>query len=135
MMIFKKALPRRTFLRGMGATIALPLVEGMIPAFSSTPRRADVATRMTFVYFPNGAIMNKWTPSTEGAGFELSPTLQPLAPFREQLLVLSGLDNHPAQGLPGIDVTSEHPRASGAFLTGIHVNSRARDLLAGVSVD
>ena len=135
MMIFKKALPRRTFLHGMGAAIALPLVEGMVPAFSSSPRRADVATRMTFVYFPNGAIMNKWTPSTEGPAFELPPTLQPLVPFRDQVLVLSGLDNHPAQGLPGIDVTGEHPRASGAFLTGIHVNSRARDLLAGVSVD
>src|SRR5581483_5907348 len=107
----------------MGATIALPLVEGMIPAFSSSPRRADVPTRMTFIYFPNGAIMNKWIPSAEGSGFEFPATLQPLEPFRNQVLVLSGLDNHPAQGLPGIDVTGEHPRASGAFLTGVHINS------------
>ena len=135
MMVFKKALSRRTFLRGAGATVALPLLEGMIPAFSSTPRAGDAATRVTFVYFPNGAIMNKWTPATEGPAFELQPILQPLAPFRDQLLVLSGLDNHPAQGLPGIDVTGEHPRASGAFLTGVHVNSRTRDLHAGVSID
>ncbi len=135
MMIFKKALPRRTFIRGMGASVALPLLEGMIPAFSSPPRAADVATRMTFVYFPNGAIMNKWVPSAEGSGFEFPTTLEPLAPFRDQLLVLSGLDNQPAQGLPGIDVTGEHPRASGAFLTGVHVNSRARELRAGISVD
>ena len=135
MMVFKKALPRRTFLQGAGATLALPLLEGMIPAFSSTPRATDVATRVTFVYFPNGAIMNKWLPATEGPGFEFPPILQPLASFRDQVLVLSGLDNHPAQGLPGIDVTGEHPRASGAFLTGVHVNSRARDLRAGISVD
>ena len=135
MMIFKKALPRRTFLRGMGATVALPLLEGMIPAFSSSPGAADTATRMTFVYFPNGAIMNQWGPAADGAALELSPILQPLAPFRDQLLVLGGLDNQPAQGLPGIDVTGEHPRASGGFLTGVHVNSRARDLHAGVSVD
>ena len=135
MMVFKKALPRRTFIRGAGATLALPLLEGMIPAFSSTPRAADVATRMTFVYFPNGAIMNKWLPTTEGPAFELSPILEPLAPFRDQVLVLSGLDNHPAQGLPGIDVTGEHPRASGAFLTGVHVNSRARELRAAISID
>src|SRR5437867_5728140 len=135
MMVFKKALSRRTFLRGAGATVALPLLEGMIPAFSSTPRAGDAATRMTVVYFPNGAIMDKWRPSTEGAAFELPPILRPLAPFRDQLLVLSGLDNHPAQGLPGVDVSGEHPRASGAFLTGVHVNSKARDLYAAASID
>jgi hypothetical protein len=135
MMIFKKVLPRRTFLQGMGATIALPLLEGMVPAFSSSPAAGDAATRIAWVYFPNGAIMNKWTPTTEGTAFELPEILKPLEPFRDQLLVLSGLDNHPAQGLPGIDVSGEHPRASGAFLTGVHVNSKARDLYAAVSID
>jgi hypothetical protein len=134
-MVFRKALPRRTFLRGMGATVALPLLEGMIPAFSSSQNKTDTATRLTIVYFPNGAIMNRWVPAAEGAAFEFPPILEPLAPFRDHLLVLSGLDNHPAQGLPGIDVTGEHPRASGGFLTGVHVNSRARDLHAGVSID
>src|SRR5439155_10570941 len=112
MMIFKKVLPRRTFLRGMGATLALPLLEGMVPAFSSTLRTTGSPTRMTFVYFPNGAIMNKWAPTVEGAAFQLPAILEPLAPFRDQLLVLSGLDNNPAQALQGIDVTGEHPRAS-----------------------
>ena len=135
MMIFKKALPRRTFLRGMGATIALPLLEGMVPAFSSSPGPADTATRITYIYFPNGAIMNNWTPAAEGTAFELPSILKPLEPFRDQLLVLSGLDNHPAQGLPGVDVSGEHPRASGAFLTGVHVNSKARDLYAAASID
>jgi Protein of unknown function (DUF1552) len=135
MMVFKKALPRRTFLRGIGATVALPLLDGMIPAFASSPEKAAAPVRVGFVYFPNGAIMNQWLPATEGAGFKLPPILEPLAPFQNQLLVLSGLDNNPAQGLPGIDVTGEHPRASGGFLTGVHVNSRARDLHAGVSVD
>jgi hypothetical protein len=133
--VFKKALPRRTFLRGMGATVALPLLDGMIPAFASSLEKAAAPIRVGFVYFPNGAIMNQWVPGTGGPGFKLSPILEPLAPFQSQLLVLSGLDNNPAQGLPGIDVTGEHPRASGAFLTGVHVNSRARDLHAGVSVD
>jgi hypothetical protein len=135
MMVFKKALSRRTFLRGMGATVALPLLDGMIPAFASGPANGSAPIRVGFVYFPNGAIMGQWLPAMEGAGFKLPPILEPLAPFQNQLLVLSGLDNNPAQGLPGIDVTGEHPRASGGFLTGVHVNSRARDLHAGVSVD
>jgi uncharacterized protein DUF1552 len=134
-MVFKKVIPRRTFLRGLGTTVALPLLEGMVPPFSSTLAAADTPTRVTFVYFPNGVIMDKWTPATEGTGFEMSTILEPLAPFRDHLLVLSGLDNNPAQALPGIDVTGEHPRASGAFLTGTHVNYRSRDLQAGISVD
>src|SRR5207249_1881242 len=84
---------------------------------------------------PNGAIMNKWTPTIEGAGFDLPAILEPLKPFRDQLLVLSGLDNKPAQALVGVDVTGEHPRASSAFLTGTHVYYRSHDLTAGISVD
>ncbi len=90
MMIFKKAIPRRTFLRGVGATLALPLLDGMVPAFGATA--AKPAVRMTFVYGPNGRIMSKWTPATEGAAFEMTPTLAPLTPFRDRLLVLSGLN-------------------------------------------
>src|SRR5439155_23339271 len=96
---------------------------------------ADTATRITYVYFPNGAIMNNWTPAAEGTAFELPSILKPLEPFRDQLLVLSGLDNHPAQGLPGLDVSGEHPRASGAFLTAVHVNSKTGDLYAAVPID
>ena len=135
MMIFKKTIPRRTFLRGVGTTLALPLLDGMIPAFASTPDTPKPATRMTFFYVPNGAIMDQWTPAAEGAAFELTPILEPLAAFRDHLLVLSGLDNNEAWGLPGIDVAGEHPRASAAFLTGVHVYSRAREPRAGISVD
>src|SRR3979490_940111 len=92
MMIFKKVIPRRTFLRGIGAAVALPLLDGMIPAFAATSDLAAKSpTRLGIVYIPNGAMMDKWTPATQGAGFQLTPILEPLAPFRDRLLVLSGL--------------------------------------------
>src|SRR5713226_4832831 len=92
MMIFNRAIPRRTFLRGAGASLALPLLDAMVPAFASTrsPGASPLA-RFAVVYVPNGIIMDRWTPAAEGAGFEFPTTLQPLAPFRDQLLVLSGL--------------------------------------------
>src|SRR5437879_5554516 len=94
MMNFKKAIPRRTFLRGVGATLALPLLDGMVPAFASTlDPAAKPVVRFSTVYVPNGEIMEKWTPQREGAAFELTPILEPLAPFRDQLLVLTGLDD------------------------------------------
>src|SRR6266478_3279418 len=103
MMIFKKAIPRRTFLRGMGATIALPLLDGMVPAFATpADTAAKTPVRLAVAYAPNGMWpMDKWTPKTEGAGFELTPTLQPLAPYRNQLLVLSGLSQKEALAAPG----------------------------------
>ena len=118
MMIFKKAVPRRTFLRGVGATLALPLLDGMIPAFASAVD-AKLTKRLSYVYFPNGAIPGKWAVKGEGAGYELSTTLEPLAKFRDSMLVLSGLDNKEAFGIPG-ENGGEHPRASAAFLTGVH---------------
>ncbi len=90
-MIFKKAIARRTFLRGVGTTLALPLLDGMIPAFALGSDPAKVV-RTLFLYGPNGRIMKNWTPTTEGKGWEMTPTLEPLAPFRDQMLVLSGLD-------------------------------------------
>src|SRR5258707_3328501 len=92
MMIFRKAIPRRTFLRGLGATVALPLLDGMIPAFAKNmDTAAKGASRFSVVYFSSGLIMDKWTPATVGAGFALTPTMQPLASFRDRMLVLSGL--------------------------------------------
>ena len=89
-MIFKKAIPRRTFLRGVGTTLALPLLDAMVPAFAGpTDTAAKPVVRMGFVYVPNGIIMDKWTPATEGAGFEMTPILEPLAPFRDRLLPCS----------------------------------------------
>src|ERR1700693_744479 len=102
MMIFKKAIPRRMFLRGMGATLALPLLDSMIPAFaSSADTAAKTPTRLGIIYCGNGmSPMEKWTPKTEGAGYELTPTLEPIAKFRDKFLVLSGLGQKQALGVP-----------------------------------
>src|SRR5579872_6940157 len=136
MMIFKKALPRRTFLRGAGAAIALPLLDSMVPAFAGPLNTvAKPALRVGFVYVPLGVIMNKWTPATEGAGFEMTPTLAPLAPFRDQMLVLSGLDQKRANPEPG-EGGAFHTRASAVWLTGVHPKqTMGVDIRGGISVD
>ena len=92
MMIFKKAIDRRTFLRGAGATLALPLLDGMVPAFAAvrnTP--AAGVKRLSYVYVPNGMIMDRFVPATEGTGYELTPVLRELAPYQSRSLVLSNL--------------------------------------------
>jgi hypothetical protein len=97
MIITKIALPRRTFLRGMGVAFALPLLDAMVPALSAMAKTAArPVQRLGFIYIPNGANMPMWKPKGEGSGFALSPTLSPLAPMRDQITVLSGLDNRPA---------------------------------------
>ena len=90
MIVTKKSLPRRTFLRGAGATLALPFLDSMVPALAATVG-AKPALRLAFVYHPVGMIMDRWTPAAEGAAFEFTPTMKALAPFREQLVVLTGL--------------------------------------------
>jgi len=137
MMIFKKAIPRRTFLRGMGATVALPLLDGMVPAFASSAESAAVQSpmRLGIVYVPNGIVMDNWTPAAEGAAFELTPILQPLAPFRDRLVVLSGLSSMQARSLAG-EAGGAHARASAAYLTGVHAKqSEGSDMRLGVSMD
>jgi len=138
MMIFKQAIPRRTFLRGVGATLALPLLDGMAPAFASAAGEASGRpSRLSIVYAPTGMIMDKWTPATAGAGFELSPILAPLAPFRDRMLVLSGLALKNADAiLPGEGAVGNHSRASATFLSGVHPKkTEGADLEAGVSID
>jgi hypothetical protein len=135
MMIFKKALPRRTFLRGMGATLALPLLDGMVPALARAQGRAKSPTRLSFIYVPNGIIMEKWTPATIGGAFDMSPILAPLTPFRDNLLVLSGLVANGARALAG-EGAGEHARASATFLSGVHPKkTEGTDLRAGITVD
>jgi hypothetical protein len=119
MFITKKHLPRRTFLRGVGTAIALPLLDAMIPARTALAQTAANPTpHLGFIYFPHGAIMGQWTPKTEGSNFELSPILKPLAPFQKQLTVVSGLANRPAVSpavhaiTPGTWLSCVHPRAS-----------------------
>ena len=136
MFITKKAIPRRTFLRGLGTTLALPLLDGMLPAFASA---ADTASktplRFSTVYLPNGVMMDKWTPKTEGSGFELTPILEPLAPFRDHMLLLSGLSHKSGRALQG-ENTGDHARAGATYLTGVHPRkTEGADTLAGVSMD
>ena len=92
MFITKKHLSRRTFLQAAGATMALPFLDSMVPALTAQTKTAATAgSRLGFVYLPHGAIMDRWTPKTEGAGFEFTPILQPLEKFRDRLNVISGL--------------------------------------------
>ena len=136
MIITKKTLPRRTVLRGLGTAVALPLLDGMVPALTALGRTAaKPKARLGFVYVPHGAVMRNWTPPTEGAGFEITPILKPLEPFRDNLVVLSGLDHAPAAQMPG-DPAGGHGRITGAFLTGVHAKpTEGADFEAGVSVD
>ena len=131
MVITKIALPRRTFLRGLGATVALPLLDAMAPAMSA---QTKAAPRFAAIYCGNGANMEDWTPASEGFGFTFSPTLKPLEAFRDRTLVLTGLDNFPAtdQG----DVGGQHPRAAPAFMSCVHPKqTEGADVQAGTTVD
>lgn len=134
MMITNKTLPRRTFLRGLGAAVALPLLDSMVPALRAQTR-LKTARRLGIVYVPNGVIMDRWTPKGEGASFEWSPTLQPLTAFRDHVTVISGLDDKPAIPLPN-EGAGDHARAASTFLTGVHAKkTEGTDLQAGVSMD
>ena len=120
--ITKRTLPRRTFLRAAGATIALPLLDSMLPAFGADS--APWTPRLGFMYVGNGIVHRTFKPTTEGANFELSPVLQPLSSLRKQLTVVSGLDHKQAENFG--DGTGDHPRASAAWLTGVHAGDRTR---------
>jgi hypothetical protein len=120
--ITKRMLPRRTFLRAAGATIALPMLDSMLPAFGADA--APWIPRLGFMYVGNGIVHRTFKPATEGAGFELSPVLLPLAPLRKQLTVVSGLDHKQAENFG--DGTGDHPRSSAAWLTGVHAWDRTR---------
>ena len=136
MMITRKRLSRRTVLRGFGATLALPLLDAMVPALSAVSRTAaNGPRRMVVVYTPNGMMMNDWTPVKEGADFTVSRILEPLAPHRDQMLVLSGLADQ--YGWPqGDEGTGDHARAAGTFLTGVHIRkTEGTDIQAGISMD
>ena len=120
--VTKKTLARRTFLRGVGATIALPMLDAMVPAFGADITRPT--PRLGFIYVGNGIVHRTFRPRGEGADFELSPVLRPLAPLREYLTVISGLDHAQAENFG--DGTGDHPRSSAAWLTGVHAWDRTR---------
>ena len=132
MIISKKAIPRRTMLRGMGSMLALPLLDSMVPALSALQKTAArPINRFGVMYVPNGMIMKNYLPLTEGAGYELTPTLSALAPFREHVLVLSGLECIPTPGRPG----GAHAKASTRFLTDVSPPMSETWLDAGISMD
>ena len=129
-----KPIPRRTFLRGLGTAVALPLLEGMLPltALASSVKASPL--RMAFLFVPNGVNMGQWTPETEGAGFELPYTLQPLADVRESLNVISGLAQQ--NGFANGDGPGDHARSAASWLTGVHPKKTAgTDIHNGISAD
>ena len=135
--ITKRHLSRRTFLHGMGVSMALPLLDSMIPA--QTALRLTAATprnRFACVYVPHGATMDKWTPATEGTGFAFTEILKPLEPFRDRVNIVSGLAHPFVAGAGGADVSAgaNHTRAAAVFLTG-SVPERGPQAHLGTSVD
>jgi hypothetical protein len=95
MMVFRRSIPRRTVLRGAGAALALPLLDAMLPAFATGAQTASRrATRLSFFTVPNGIIMDKWTPAAVGRNYPITPVLEPLAAFKDRMVVLSGLANN-----------------------------------------
>ena len=136
MIITKHSLPRRTFLRGVGASLALPLLDSMVPAFAAVRSSAAKPVPRLFTgYVPNGVIMDQWTPAAEGALTDLPATLQPLTPFQDKLLIVSGLADAPAFPLPG-EGTGDHVRAAATFLTGVHPKKTdGPDIRGGTSMD
>src|SRR6266704_184285 len=130
MIITKKVISRREVLRGAASMLALPLLDAMAPALSAQSK-AKAIHRLCVMYIPNGMIMNKWPPVLDGAAYELSPTLSSLAPFRDQLLVLSNLACVPAPGRPG----GAHAKASTRFLTDVSPPTSETWLDAGISMD
>ena len=131
--ITKKHLSRRTFLRGAGVTVALPLLESMVPA--ATPTRQTAAapkTRLGAIYFPHGATMAKWTPAGEGTGFEFSEILAPLEPFRESVNVISDLRHPMAYGSGS--ATANHNRSSAVYLSGAFAETGSQAYL-GTTMD
>jgi hypothetical protein len=137
MIATKKTVSRRTVLRGLGASLALPLLDAMVPPLSALAKSAaNPVRRLGVVYVPNGIVMNKWVPTGLGREFELPPTLLPLQPFREQLLVVGGLNSIPPK-TELAEATGVHARASTRFLTGIppKFTASGSQVEAGVSMD
>ena len=116
----KKHLPRRTLLRGLGAAVALPLLDSMLPAQTPLAKTAAQSrSRLSCIYVPHGATMDKWTPSNEGARFEFTEILAPLEKLRDRVCVVSNLA-HPAAGGVGSDAGADHARSAAVFLSGVH---------------
>src|SRR6185295_4543078 len=131
MFVTKRALPRRTFLRGVGTTLALPLLESMVPAFTAlaqTPAKPPL--RFGAVYFPNGATMKHWMPETTGSGFEFKTILKPLEPFRDRVNLFGNLSR------AGGKSVTDHAVSSAGWLSGaVAKQTEAEDIQVGISID
>jgi len=134
MMIPRKALPRRTVLRGlMGAAVALPVLEAMSPTAKAADAAAAARKRFQVIYTPNGYIMQNFRPAELGANYTISPILKPMEPFRDKFAVLSGFDHVQAEALG--DGAGDHARCCGTFLTGVHVYKSESVIKNGISAD
>ena len=132
MIIMKKSLARRTVLRGIGATVALPFLDAMLPAATAEAQTAaSPVARFGAVYIPHGAIMDRFTPKTAGTGFELSPTLTPFEPVRGRISVISGLDGPPEPAGGG-----GHAIGPASWLSGVNPRvTQGADILGGTTID
>jgi hypothetical protein len=134
MIITRKAMGRRTVLRGMGTAMALPLLEAMVPSAKAAEMAAKARKRLHVIYTPNGMMMENWTPAETGQGYTLTPILKPLEPYRAKFSVVTGLDHAQAEALG--DGAGDHGRCCGSYLTGVHVKkTEGADLASGVSMD
>ncbi len=128
MIILQKKLPRRTFLRGMGAAISLPMLSAMVPALARSTQ-GKMPLRVGYIYSPNGIIRERWRPESAGQNFEMTDILKQWEPYREQILVLSNMNNGESESVDG------HVGGSGMWLTGVEPNKSLSDIRCGTSVD
>ena len=130
MRLLRKPMPRRTFLSGLGASISLPIFDAMTPALGALSKPGSaMPLRVGYAYSPNGIIKDRWRPTIGGSDFELTDVLKPFAPYRDQLLVLTHLNNGDAESVSG------HVGGSTMFLTGTEPNKSLSEIQASVSVD
>jgi hypothetical protein len=129
----KKHLPRRTMLRGLGATVALPLLDSMLPAQTPLAKTAaNPRSRLSCIYVPHGATMDKWTPGKQGSDFEFTEILAPLEKFRDKVCVISNLGHANAAGV-GSDAGADHARSAAVYLSGAHPEKDA--IKVGTTID
>src|ERR1700730_10129539 len=132
-MITRKALARRTFLRGMGTAVALPFLDAMSPAFASSRLPGKTPVRMAFVYVPNGIMMNGWNPEYEGKLGELPRILKPMEPFKDDITLLGNLTHNAGRAL--LDGAGDHARCCASYLTGVQPRKTLVDIKSGISFD
>jgi hypothetical protein len=134
--VTRKHLSRRTALRGLGVSVLLPLLDSMVPAQTPTARAAKPQVRLGMCFMPHGAVMSNWTPVKRGGNFKLSRTLASLAPYQDQLVVVSNMAHQMAAPAGPGDNGGDHTRSPTVFLSGVHPKrTDGADIRAGVTID